>query len=252
MYDEKARVESIEKIISNTYLLRVYSPLIASVIKPGQFCNIKVSDSNFPLLRRPFSICEVEGNYLHFMFDVHGEGTRLLAKKNKNDFIDVLGPLGNGFTLNGEYTTAIIVAGGIGIAPFPFLIQKLSVDKKVACFFGGRSKENVIDYKMKNISIATDDGSEGFKGNVVQLLENEFHKFSDEKVRIFACGPTPMLKAIQDFSIKQNVDCQISTECAMACGFGICQGCPIESTEEDGYYLVCKDGPVFDSKKVKL
>lgn len=252
MYDEKARVESIEKIISNTYLLRVYSPLIASAIKPGQFCNIKVSDSGFPLLRRPFSICEVEGNYLHFMFDVHGEGTRLLAKKNKNDFIDILGPLGNGFTLNGEYTTAIIVAGGIGIAPFPFLIQKLSDDKKVACFFGGRSKENVIDYKMKNISIATDDGSEGFKGNVVQLLENEFNKFSDEKVRIFACGPTPMLKALQDFSIKQNVDCQISTECAMACGFGICQGCPIESTEEDGYYLVCKDGPVFDSKKVKL
>lgn len=252
MYNEKSRVESIKKLLSNTFLMRVYSPLIAASIKPGQFCNIKVSESNYPLLRRPFSICEVDGDYLHFMFDVHGEGTKLLASKQEGDFIDILGPLGNGFNFIGDYSTAIIVAGGIGIAPFPYLIQQIPDDKKVISFFGGRSKENVIDYGMKNLIIATDDGSSGFHGNVVQLLEKEFHQFSNESVRIFACGPNPMLKALQEFSIKNNIDCQISTECAMACGFGICQGCPIENAEEDGYLLVCKDGPVFDAKKVKL
>lgn len=252
MYNEKSRVESNKKLLSNTFLLRVYSPLIAASIKPGQFCNIKVSESSYPLLRRPFSICEVEGDYLHFMFDVHGEGTKLLANKQKDDVIDILGPLGNGFNYSGDYSTAIIVAGGIGIAPFPYLIKQIPTDKKVVSFFGGRSKENVIEYGMKNLLVSTDDGSAGFKGNVVQLLEKEFYPFRNESVRVFACGPNPMLKALQEFAIQKNIECQISTECAMACGFGICQGCPIENTEGDGYYLVCKDGPVFDSRMVKL
>jgi dihydroorotate dehydrogenase electron transfer subunit len=186
------------------------------------------------------------------MFDVHGEGTKQLARKQKDDIIDILGPLGNGFDLSGYYSTALIVAGGIGIAPFPFLIQQISDDKKVICFFGGRSRQNIIEYGMKNLLISTDDGSAGFKGNVVQLIESEFEKFKNETVRIFACGPNPMLKALQKFSLKNNIDCQISTECVMACGFGICQGCPIENAEGNGYYLVCKDGPVFDAKTVKL
>ncbi len=231
MYIEKARVESIKNLLPNTYLLIVHSPLIASGIKPGQFCNIKVSESDFPLLRRPFSICKVDRENLYFMFDVHGEGTKLLARKQKDDIIDVLGPLGNGFDLSGYYSAALIVAGGIGIAPFPFLIQQIPPDKKVICFFGGRSRQNIIEYGMKNLLISTDDGSAGFKGNVVQLIESEFEKFKNETVRIFSCGPNPMLKALQKFSIKNNIDCQISTECVMACGFGICQGCPIENAE---------------------
>lgn len=252
MYNEISRVESITKLLNNTFLLRVYSPLVAASIKPGQFCNIKVSESNYPLLRRPFSICEVEGEYLHFMFDVHGEGTKLLANKQKDDLIDILGPLGNGFNFWGDFSTAIIVAGGIGIAPFPYLIHQIPNYKKVISFFGCRSKENVIEYGMKNLLIATDDGSAGFNGNVVQLFEKEFYQFSNESVRIFACGPNPMLKALQEFANQKNIECQISTECAMACGFGICQGCPIENAEGDGYFLVCKDGPVFDSRMVKL
>jgi len=91
LYIEKARVDSIQTLVPNTYLLKVFSPLIASKIKPGQFCNIKVSETDYPLLRRPFSICEVDGNYLHFMFDVHGEGTRILSSKIIGDEIDILG-----------------------------------------------------------------------------------------------------------------------------------------------------------------
>jgi dihydroorotate dehydrogenase electron transfer subunit len=252
LYIEKARVDSIQTLVPNTFLLEVFSPLIASKIKPGQFCNIKVSETDYPLLRRPFSICRVDGDNLHFMFDVHGEGTKLLSSKIIGDEIDILGPLGKGFNYNEDYKTAIIIAGGIGAAPFPYLIESIPKDKEVYCFIGGRSRDNIIEYGMKNISVSTDDGSLGFKGTIVDLFKKEFGKFRKDSVRIFACGPNPMLKALQQFTIAQNLDCQISTECAMACGFGICQGCPIDNADGDGYYLVCKDGPVFDARMVRL
>lgn len=252
MHIEIARVESLQPLIPNTYLLKVYSPLIASVIKPGQFCNIKVSESDFPLLRRPFSICEVDGDYILFMFDVHGEGTRILASKKIGDKLDILGPLGQGFDYSGDFDTAVIIAGGIGAAPFPYLIKEIPADKNIISYMGGRSRKNLIDYGFKNLSVATDDGSAGFKGNVVELFKSEFLKFNRNKIRIFACGPNPMLKSLQQFAISNSLDCQLSTECAMACGFGICQGCPVDKSDDDGYLLICKDGPVFDARRIKL
>ena len=106
---------------------------------------------------------------------------------------------------------------------------------------------------MKNVSVATDNGSIGFKGNVVKLLESKLDFLKEQKIKIFGCGPNPMLKALQKFSLANNFNCEISTECAMACGFGICQGCPVDSTEHpDKYLLVCKDGPVFNVKDIVL
>ncbi len=247
---EKGIVESIEILSNNNYIIKVKSPLIAKEIKPGQFCNIKVSDSNFPLLRRPFSICDVEGDNLIFIFDVHGEGTKILSSKKNGDKLDILGPLGNGFNLNGNYEIAIIVGGGIGTAPFPYLIKNLSPEIEVISFIGGRTKEHLIKYKLKNALIATDDGSEGFKGNVVDLFINELINIKNRKLRIFGCGPTPMLRSLQRVAIENKLDCQLSVECEMACGFGICQGCPIEKSNGDGYYLVCKDGPVFNAETI--
>jgi len=106
---------------------------------------------------------------------------------------------------------------------------------------------------LKNVKEATEDGSRGFKGNVIQLLENNIELLKSRKIKIFACGPTAMLKSLKDFCTKNDFDCEVSTECAMACGFGICQGCPIESTtEKEKYLLVCKDGPVFNIKDVVI
>jgi len=252
LYIEKTVVKSNPEIESGIFLISVHAPLIASNGKPGQFCNIKVSENDFPLLRRPFSICEIDGEIVRFLFDIHGEGTRILSNKKEGDELDILGPLGNGFILNGNYETAVIVAGGVGSAPFPLLIKNLPTDKKVICLAGGRSKKQVITYGMKNVYISTDDGSEGFKGNVIELFKNEEKNFIDTKIRIFGCGPNPMLKALQEYSLQKNFDCQISVESAMACGFGICQGCPIDRADGEGYYLICKDGPVFDAKAVKL
>lgn len=252
MYIEKSFVESVEKIGKEIFLMKLFSPAIAYIAKPGQFCNIKVSENSFPLLRRPFSVCNVEGDYLFFLFDIHGEGTKILSSKKSGDTVEILGPLGKGFRYDNDYETAVIAAGGLGVAPFPFLIKNLPEDKNVVCLIGGRSKENIITHGLKNIAIATDDGSDGFKGTVIDLLKEEIRNISKKKFRIFSCGPNPMLKALQNYSNENNYDCQISVECAMACGFGICQGCPVDSASGDSYLLVCKDGPVFNANEVKL
>jgi len=252
LYIEKAFVESLEKMGEDTFLIKVFSPAISCIVKPGQFCNIKVSENDYPLLRRPFSVCNVDGDYLFFLFDLHGIGTKLLSMKKNGDSIELLGPLGKGFVYDDQYDTAVIVAGGLGAAPFPFLIKNMEPEKNIITLLGGRSKNNLVTYGLKNVSAATDDGSEGFNGNVVELLKSRIGEISSGKFRIFGCGPNPMLKALQEYCIENNFDCQISVECAMACGFGICQGCPIDSAEGVSYLLVCKDGPVFNASQVKL
>lgn len=237
---------------NSVYIVQVHAPEIASIAKPGQFCNIKVSVSTYPLLRRPFSICDVEGELVTFMFNVYGEGTRMLAHKKVGETLDVLGPLGNGFELYNDYDTAVIAAGGLGSAPFAFFTRLIPAGKKIYSFVGGRSANDVITYGMKNVLIATDDGSKGFKGNVVELLGANKELLNSQNIKIFGCGPTAMLRSLKDFCIANNYNCEVSTECAMACGFGICQGCPIEALDKEGYYLVCKDGPVFNIRKVVI
>ncbi len=248
-----APVEAAIELENNIYLLKIYSPEIAGKVIPGQFLNIRVSESLYPLLRRPFSVCDVEGDFIFIMFNIFGEGTKILANKKKGETVDILGPLGHGFKLEDDYETAIIVAGGLGAAPFPLLTKSLSKEKKVFTFIGGRTYKDVISYGMNNISIATDDGSLGHKGNVVDLLNEHLEFLKTHKAKFFACGPNAMLRALKGFCIENNFECEASTECAMACGFGICQGCPIESTvSPDKYLLVCKDGPVFNVKDVVI
>ncbi len=253
MFIYNAPVKKLITLENNIFLLQVHCPEIASAIQPGQFLNVKVSETIFPLLRRPFSVCDVEGESIFLMFNILGEGTKLLAKKHIGDTIDILGPLGHGFNLNGNYETAVIVAGGLGAAPFPYLIRKIGESKKVKCFVGGRSGHDVIEYGMKNVLTSTDDGSLGFKGNVVELLQNSLSPKEYSKIKVFSCGPNAMLRALRDFTIQNNIECEASTECAMACGFGICMGCPIEAVNNsEKYLLVCKDGPVFNVKDVVL
>jgi dihydroorotate dehydrogenase electron transfer subunit len=242
-----------KQVHENIFIQKIHSPEIARLIKPGQFLNIRVSETTFPLLRRPFSICDVSGEHIFLMFNILGEGTKILAHKRDGDLVDILGPLGNGFKLDGNYETAIIVAGGLGAAPFPYLTRKIKHKKKIISFIGGRTKQDVITYGLENFDLSSDDGSIGFKGNVVQSLEQNLSKIDIPSSKVFGCGPNVMLRVLKEFCIKHNLDCEVSTECAMACGFGICQGCPIESTSDsDKYLLVCKDGPVFNIKDVVI
>ena len=171
MFIINAPVEEIIEIDHHIYLLKVNAPRITSIIKPGQFLNVRVSERVSPLLRRPFSVCDVDGEHLYLMFNILGEGTNILAHKLKGSEIDILGPLGNGFNIDGNYKTAVIVAGGLGAAPFPYFTRKLNGKKEILSFVGGKSKDDVLTYNLKNVKEATEDGSRGFRGNVVQLLE---------------------------------------------------------------------------------
>jgi dihydroorotate dehydrogenase electron transfer subunit len=248
-----APIEETVELGNKIVLSKLFAPEIAKKIKPGQFVNIKVSETITPLLRRPFSICDVEGSFIYIMFQIIGDGTKILANKSKGESVNVLGPLGNGFSFEGDYDTAVIAAGGLGAAPFAFFIKQLPKEKELICFSGGRSASDVIDYGMKDVLTSTDDGSLGFKGNVVELMKNSLPMFKGRKIKIFGCGPVPMLKSLKSFALENNFECEVSTESAMACGFGICQGCPIPSAEDETKnLLVCKDGPVFNAKDIIL
>lgn len=253
MLNENSKVEELKQLNKHIYLLKIHSPVIAGQIKPGQFVNIKVSGNLVPLLRRPFSVCNVQGESIFIMFHVLGQGTKILSEKQPGDKLDILGPLGNGFNLEGHYETAVFAAGGIGEAPFPYVNKSIANKKEIISFIGGRTETDVVTYGVTDPFISTDDGTLGFRGNVVQLMETQIELLKSKKIKIFACGPTPMLKAVCVFAKKYNFDCEISTESAMACGFGICQGCPVESAHQsDKYLLVCKDGPVFNVRDIIL
>lgn len=253
MFIIKAPVVETNQVHKNIFVQKIHSPEIARIIQPGQFLNIRVSENVFPLLRRPFSICDVEGDNIFLMFNIMGEGTKILAHKNSGDLIDILGPLGNGFNLDGSFKTAIIVAGGLGSAPFPFVTRHLKNKISILSFVGGRTEDDVITYGMQNVLTSSDDGSVGLNGNVVQLLEKNIYNIEISSSKIFACGPSAMLRSLKEFCLKNDLECEVSTESAMACGFGICQGCPIESTSDSyKYLLICKDGPVFNIKDVVL
>ncbi len=256
MIQQVCEVQSCQEVAEKIFRLRFYSEEISNSVKPGQFVNILASENGVgPLLRRPFSVSRIVDNSLDILFHAVGVGTTILSRKRKGDNIDVLGPLGNSFKIDGDYETAIIVAGGIGVAPFPFLSTELiKKGKTIYTLLGFRSSNFKYSSYLKNTQIATDDGSEGFKGNVIQLLEKFFENNKGIKsAKIFACGPTVMLKSLAKHACEKNICCEISLEGQMACGVGICQGCPVEKNNVDmDYALVCKDGPIFLADQIKL
>jgi len=244
-------INSNIKIAENTFLIGLELQNFSEKLLPGQFFNIQVSYNSLPLLRRPFSICDVTEHEIFFMYKVVGVGTELISKKVNGDRLNLLGPLGNPFGINSDFDKAIIIGGGIGIAPFPFLIRKFE-NKNVDVLFGVRTQNEVHNYGLKNVKYSSDDGSIGIKGNTVDLLEKILKDETGEKIKIFACGPNPMFRALKKYLGNKNIECEISMESAMACGFGICQGCPVEHKNSEAYKLICKDGPIFNISDVVI
>ena len=166
----------------------------------------------------------------------------------------VLGPLGNCFDISShEFNTAILVSGGIGTAPMLFLEKILSAKgKAVINLIGGRTKDELLAENLSNCRFATDDGSAGFKGTIVDLLRNELPDLNKEgPLKVFACGPNPMLKALAGFCREHRLACEVSLESVMGCGVGICYGCSVEVRNPDGglrTILLCQEGPVIDAE----
>ncbi|MBI3786830.1 MAG: dihydroorotate dehydrogenase electron transfer subunit [Ignavibacteriales bacterium] len=247
-------VQSKEEIAEGIFALSFKSQVISRSAQPGQFVNIKSADGCLPLLRRPFSISRIDGDTIELLFNVIGQGTRMMAAKRAGDGIDVLGPLGVPFNYKSDYQTAINVGGGLGIAPFPFLTERLRSEKKsFLTVIGARTGNQLVTRHLENTYIATDDGSIGFHGNVVQFLEEYLSKHTAPKPKIFGCGPTKMLQSLSAFAKKSSIECEISLEGDMACGIGLCQGCPVErSNGQKKYALVCVEGPTFNCNDVVL
>lgn len=244
------------------------TPKIAQQAYPGQFADIRLSDNFEPLLRRPFSIHKVMGKgrrpwAIEILYEVVGKGSAVLSRKKAGEYLDVIGPLGNGFDCNSQFAKshlAILVAGGMGVAPLVFLAEKLTERKtrkqtkrKTIVLIGAKTKKMLIcEKEFKNlgceVKISTDDGSSGFKGTVTELLKYQQSTVNSELLTIYACGPRPMLKEISRISAAYNIPAEISLEEHMACGIGACLGCVVNT--KSGFKRVCKEGPVFDADEI--
>lgn len=257
-----AKLVKKEQLKPDIFKFSVEAPNIVKASKPGNFIEIRVTDQVEPFLRRPISIYNMdrENGILEFIFQVKGKGTKILAKREVGDSIDIIGPLGYGTFKYENYKNLAIIGGGIGVFPLYELAKCAKKDEKqVSTYLGFRSKDFVVlEEEFKQVSdnfvLTTDDGSYSQKGFAIQFLEKDID--AGKVDAIFACGPLPMLKAVQKLADEKDVPCQISLEEKMACGLGVCLGCAVKTTksskEVPEYLHVCKAGPVFNSKDVEI
>lgn len=233
-----------------TLLLEAHEPIPS--IMPGQFCEIKVDNNPSIYLRRPFSIHNVDykSNTITLLIKVLGKGTASLSGLKQGDILNVVYPLGKGFTITDE-PNVLLVGGGCGVAPLLYLAQVLNEKGvKPTILVGGRTAVDVPkvdEYKaMGETYVATEDGSLGEKGLVTQ--HSVFKSHLAEFKRIYTCGPEGMMKAIAKAAEALEIPCEVSLENTMACGIGVCLCCVTETKE--GHKCVCTEGPVFDSTEL--
>lgn len=252
---ELAQVVSQEQLADGIFSIWLRTNAAKDAM-PGQFISMYTNDGS-KLLPRPISICEIdkENGNLRMVYRVTGEhtGTEQFSKLKAGDTIPVIGPLGNGFPLK-EGRKSFLIGGGIGVPPILELAKQLGGEKQIIA--GYRNAQTFLKEQFKEngkLYVATEDGSVGTKGNVMDAIrENEL----DADI-IYACGPTPMLRAIKTYAEEKGIECYISLEERMACGIGACLACVCQSKEKDHHSNVnnkriCKDGPVFLSTEVEL
>lgn len=248
------------------HLLRILAPEIATSCRPGQF--LMVNCGSDMLLRRPISVhsAKPDSGEIDLLFAVAqspkpkvnislhaeekavpGAGTRWLARRIKGDYVEMLGPLGNGFRISDNSNHILLIAGGIGIAPLQFLAEEcIKRGKRVTLLIGERDALGIypasrLPGKIEYL-VATEDGSNGYKGKVTGLIP----RYISSSDQVFACGPQAMYQAIARLAktCKWHDDIQVSLEVRMGCGFGVCYGCSIKTVQ--GMKRVCRDGPVFN------
>jgi len=240
-----ARVISNTPVMPGVCLIWLEAPEIASLAQPGQFVMANCGEDN--LLRRPFSIYQVNDGKasLALLFSVVGKGTQWLSQRKAEDSIDLLGPLGNGFSINPASRRLLLVAGGIGIAPLCFLAQTaLEQERPVTLLLGAATGAQLCPIHLIPPSVkcitATDDGSAGKKGFITSFIP----EYIDQADHIFACGPSPMYRTMGKMPELKDKPVQISLEVRMGCGFGVCYGCTVKT--KSSLKQVCHDGPVFN------
>ena len=261
---EQIQAELVKKVQlkPDIFKFSVKAPNIVKDAKPGNFIEIRVTEQTEPFLRRPISIYNLdkENGILEFIFQVKGKGTEILAKREVGKTIDIVGPIGYGTFKYQDYQNLAIIGGGIGVFPLYELAKCAKKDgKKVTTYLGFRNKDFVVleeEFKMVSdeLILTTDDGSYAQKGFAIHYLEKDIEAGKIDS--IYACGPLPMLRAIQKLALEKEIPCQISLEEKMACGLGVCLGCAVKTTKSPKdapeYWHVCKVGPVFNAKNVEI
>lgn len=236
------------RLTPTIYDFRLKNADLAEITCTGQFAHLLVPGKT---LRRPISICDVDGDIIRLVFEIRGEGTKILAETEVGSTINMICPLGKGFDIPQD-KKVILIGGGIGVPPMLYCAKKAG--KNAIVINGFRDKSAVIlteDFKKTGCRLieTTDNGSYGIHGFVTSPLEEVI----DEADMICACGPTPMLKNIAKAASEHNKECFVSLEQRMACGIGACLGCAVGINRDDGtmtYKHVCKDGPVFRAEEV--
>lgn len=257
MREYTANIIRTERRGPSAFLMELYCPELAGEALPGQFVQTRISEGTDPFLRRTFSICGADPlkGMIRILVDVVGPGTRLLCAVPCGGKLDVIGPLGTGFDLRfGNPGRCILVAGGVGVAPLLFLVERLCKEgpRPITFLMGARTVNHLAvleDMSGTGIEIkcATDDGSAGYHGLVTGLLEEQLTALNPGV--IYTCGPQPMMRTVSDIAARAGIPCQVSLEERMACGIGACLGCAVRLT--DGSMVrSCKEGPVFDAGRL--
>ncbi|SHK58462.1 dihydroorotate dehydrogenase electron transfer subunit [Paramaledivibacter caminithermalis] len=245
-----------EKIADNIYRIKIKKPSEDFEIMAGQFLNIKCGEGDFPLLRRPISIGLADKDSMTIYVNKVGKGTEFLCNREKGEFIDILGPLGNTFNMNIEKGNVLVVGGGIGVAPLLELTKTLSSksDVNIKVILGYRDEPFIVEeFKKYTKDIIVVSEKEGFdyKGYVTKPLEKELKETKYDEV--FACGPEPMLKSVNEICKEKDIVVQLLLEERMACGIGACLVCTCKTKKGNDdwkYVRTCKEGPVFYGKEV--
>ena len=240
------------KLHINYVLLKLTSQSPLPEMSPGQFAEIRVDGSPSTFLRRPISINYVDRsrNEVWFLIQLVGDGTRRLAEAMKGDIINIVLPLGNGFTMPQiPSDKLLLVGGGVGTAPMLYLGEQLAKNgSKPTFLLGARTDKDLLQLddfaSYGEVYTTTEDGSYGEKGYVTQHSILNKIKFE----QIYTCGPKPMMMAVAKYAKSNNINCEVSLENMMACGVGACLCC-VENTDE-GHLCVCKEGPVFNINKL--
>ncbi len=258
MMEETATVVSNTELAPNIYMLKLASKQIAHSVLPGQFVHIQLPNFNDHILRRPFSVCKWEGEYIWIMYQVVGVGSKYMTQLKTEQKLSVIGPVGRGWNPPANASHALLVCGGMGVAPQTMLAKKLvEAGAKVDCLVGATTANRLVGADTlqsfgANVHIATDDGTLGYHGFCTELID-DYCKDADY---VSICGPEPMervaiqtLNAAMDTSPKKNSQiCEVSLERRMACGIGACLSCVVETTQ--GKRRACVDGPVFYANEV--
>lgn len=247
---ERAVILQKKEIADGIFDMWIATEEIAGLAKAGQFVMLYCGDGS-RLLPRPISICEInpKEKSLRLVYRIAGKGTKELSEMKEGMELDVLGPLGNGFPQ--KETSAFVIGGGIGIPPMLELSKQLNCKKQIILGFRDQLFLEKEFEPYGDVYIATEDGTAGTKGNVLDAVSEHGLKADV----IYACGPLPMLRALKSYAKEHDMKCFVSLEERMACGIGACLGCVCKSKETDSHTNVknkriCKEGPVFEAQEV--